>query len=131
MAEKACTSCQQTFPESELYYGDNGMLCASCMSDAEVRSGFQSGYSATASGAMGCALLSWFFNPCFLTTIATIVAAVYTFRYPGALDPEDRAQLKGKNWVPAVAVLAILIALARVGLAVMAEIATQSSASPW
>jgi len=99
------------FPADEMYYADDGgMLCMQCESARDVASGFRNSYMGMATGALGLSLLSICFNFFFIPSILAIVAGIQTLRFPKSLSPEDRQSINDLNWVPAVAVIAIIIA---------------------
>jgi hypothetical protein len=93
MGQISCASCLRDVDESDAIYGEDGMICLGCEGAEQVASGFHKGFWGLATSALGMALLSFCFNPFLMITVASVISAVQTFRYPSSLDEEDRAVL--------------------------------------
>lgn len=113
MSETTCSVCKETFPESQLFYGDNGMICAGCEGDAQVKAGFANGYKASGTAAFTAGMVTWVFNPLFIMTAIAVFGGIQTLTYKKRLAPEDQASLDGMTWPSALAVAGIAIAAMR------------------
>ena len=116
MSETTCSVCKETFPESELYYGDNGMICSGCEGNAQVKAGFANGYKAAGSAAFTAGMVTWVFNPLFIMTGIALIGGYQALTYKKRIPPEDHDALDGLTWPSALAVAGIAIALFRLVL---------------
>ena len=122
MSTIACARCGEQTPEAFAYYDEEGQICSNCHDQADLHSGFRSGYQNYAFAALGLAALSLFVNPCFLFSITAIGSAMSAFTYPSRLG-EDREAVAGMGHVPLIASLAMLIAIVGPVLRVFLRIA--------
>ncbi len=111
-----CATCGKTVGADTLLSESGEPICAACQEKAELAQGDQRAARAifaSSGGALALGALAVFFDPCFLPTIAGVLAGLGTLGLL-ARNPEHARRLGSRAWVAA------LLALAGMGLSVAA-----------
>ena len=119
--DATCRGCGRAISGTDIYYSLEGApLCPACNAGNEVlEADKQVGAKIQGAGwsAVGLALLSFIFNPLMLVTIAAISSGVYALKSFAPGDERFTQHVKDGFVVRLVAIVGIVIAIARIALA--------------
>lgn len=106
-----CATCGVSLDDLPTYWTESGKVCPSCYDQAELTTRTLLGYRQMANTALGFALLSVVFDPCWLVSLTSIAGSVGVFRHPSRLDEEESLALVGRVQERTKATLGLLVVL--------------------
>ena len=122
-----CGRCQQMMDGSRAAYSKQGeLICKSCESAETIDEGYMRAARSSCLGALGTGLVSIFFNPFYILSIAAIVQGIRAIALISR--PEYRSALGGRRGgLMAAAVVGTLAGALRLVLLLLAIVAATAA----